>query len=55
VGQSATQRYSYEVNLWRVALVCTTNYWPPKVDDPADKAWLDKNVVDVEISSPVWQ
>ena len=53
VGQAATQKFAYEVNLWRVALVCTTNYWPPKVS-PADAEWIRSNVVAVEVSEPVW-
>jgi hypothetical protein len=36
-----------------VALVCTTNNWPP-VLNAADQDWIDKNVVAVCISEPVW-
>jgi hypothetical protein len=54
VAQSATQKWSYEVNLWRVALVRTTNYWPPAVG-PQDWGWLEENVVAVAVDEAVWQ
>ena len=53
VGQSATQKFAWEVNLWRVPLVCTTNYWPPKVS-PKDLEWINANVIAVPINAPVW-
>ena len=53
VAQSPTQRFSYEVMLWRVPIVVTTNYWPPVVG-AADKDWLDNNVVAVLVQEPVW-
>lgn len=54
LGQSATQLYTYEIMLWRVPIILTTNKWAPDGFDAADRDWLDANCVAVPINDPVW-
>ncbi len=55
LGKSPTGGWEYEVWLWRVPLICTTNHWPPEKLCAADADWLAKNVIDVRIAEPVWE
>jgi len=55
LGKSPTGGWEYEVWLWRVPLICTTNHWPDPDLCPADRDWLEKQVVAVEIDHPVWE
>ena len=54
LGQSATQLYVYEVFLWRVPLILTTNKWKYDHMDASDRNWIEANCVPIEISEPVW-
>eukprot|EP00973_Karenia_brevis_P096215 12431214-Karenia_brevis.AAC.1 len=54
LGQSATQLYTYEVFLWKTPIMLTTNNWDYSKFAPADKNWIDTNVVAVYIGSRVW-
>ena len=57
LGQSPTQRFSYEVMLWRVPIVLTCNHWDPAADGlrPSDQEWLQENCVVQTVNEPVWQ
>ena len=57
LGQSPTQRFAYEVMLWRVPIVLTCNHWDPTADGlrPADQDWLLENCVVEAVNAPVWQ
>ena len=54
LGQSAAQMFVYEVFLWRVPVILTTNKWDYEHMDGPDKDWLSANCVAVEIAEPVW-
>ena len=54
LGQSATQLYTYEVFLWKIPLMLTTNNWEYSAFTESDKNWLETNCVAVHIDSPVW-
>ena len=53
LGQSATQLYTYEVFLWRVPIMLTTNNWC--LDELTDdqREWVDSNCVAIHVSEPV--
>ena len=55
LGQSATQLFTYEVFLWRVPIIITTNNWNLKDVCAEDKDWINANCVPVLVDSPVWQ
>ena len=55
LGKSPTGGWEYEVWLWRTPLICTTNHWPDPTLCPADVDWTSKQVVAVEVDSPVWE
>ena len=55
LGQSATQLYTYEVFLWRVPIMITTNNWNYSDFSHADRDWIRSNCVEVCIDSPVWE
>ena len=43
LGQSATQLYTYEVFLWKMPLMLTTNCWEYADFSDADKDWIGAN------------
>ena len=53
LGQSATQLYTYEVFLWRVPIMLTTNNWC--LDELTDdqREWVDSNSVAIHVGEPV--
>ena len=53
--QSATQRFAWEIMLWKVPILVTTNKWSPTGFDEADQDRLEANCVAVGINEPVWQ
>ena len=57
LGQSPTQRFAYDIMLWRVAIVLTCNHWDPAADvpRPSDRDWLKENCVVETVSEPVWR
>lgn len=55
LGQSATQRFTYSVFLWRVPIILTTNNWDYSSFSPADKDWIRENCVEILIDAPVWE
>ena len=55
LGQSATQRFAWEIMLWKVPILVTTNKWSPTGFDGADQDWLEANCVAVRINEPAWQ
>ena len=57
LGQSPTQRYAYDISLWRVPIILTCNHWDPEVDvmRPSDRHWLLENCVVHYVNEPVWQ
>ena len=54
LGQSSTQLYSYEVWLWRIPIMLTTNNFDFSGYTAADKNWITTNCVDVYIGESVW-
>ena len=54
LGQSSTQKYVYEVFLWRIPIVVTTNRWSLAGLDDADLNWLDQNCVVENVREEVW-
>ena len=55
LGQSATQLFTYEVFLWRVPIILTTNNWNYTSFCEADKDWIRANCVEELVDTPVWQ
>ena len=55
LGQSATQLYTYEVFLWRVPIILTTNNWNLTGLTPPEREWVEANCVAVNIAEPVFQ
>ncbi len=55
LGQSATQLYTYEIFLWRVPIIITTNNWSYEEFSEADRDWIRSNCVEVCVDSPVWE
>ena len=54
LGQSPTQHYVYEVFLWRIPIIVTTNRWSTEDLDAADKDWLAQNCVVEAVVERVW-
>ena len=54
LGQSPTQTLAYEVFLWRVPVIVTTNHWGVAHHDAVDQEWLAKNCVVEEITEQVF-
>ena len=61
LGQSPTQGFTYPVWLHGIAIVCTTNYWPPvfdekkpKLEKDADDDWIEQNVIAVHVQEATW-
>ena len=55
LGQSRAQHLSYDVLLWRVPVILTTNYWDTSSLNPADADWVEQNCVVILVSEPVFQ
>ena len=55
LGQSPTQSLAYEVWIWKVPIMLTTNNWDLSKYSAADKNWIGENVIDVYIGNPVWE
>ena len=55
LGQSPTQSYTYEVFLWRVPIILTTNNWRLEKLTDEDREWLSSNCVAVHVSEPVFK
>ena len=55
LGQSATQKFTYEVMLWKTPLMVTTNNWDFSDMSSSDVEWLNSNCVAVHIDEPVYQ
>ena len=54
LGQSATQLYSYNVFLWRLPIIITTNNWNLDDLEEVDREWIESNCLAVYIGEPVW-
>ena len=54
LGQSPTQTLAYEVFLWRVPVIVTTNHWSVAHHGAVDQEWLAKNCVVEEITEQVF-
>ena len=54
LGQSATQLYTYEVFLWRVPIMLTTNNWDLSVLTTDEREWVEANCVAVSIPEAVY-
>lgn len=54
LGQSATQLYSYDVFLWRLPIIITTNNWNLHDLEPIDREWIESNCIPVYVGEPVW-
>ena len=55
LGQSPTQQYTYEVFLWRVPIILTTNNWDLARLSETEREWVDANCVAVHVAEPVFQ
>ena len=54
LGQSATQKFAYDVFLWRVPIVLTCNKWQTDTLDDADQNWLQENCVVEHVAQQTW-
>ena len=55
LGQSATQLFSYEVFLWRVPIILTTNNWHLSDLTAEQREWVKANCVVVHVADPVYE
>jgi hypothetical protein len=55
LGQSSTQKFSYEIFLWRTPIIVTTNNYDYSKFSEADTNWIESNCMAVHVSTPVWQ
>jgi len=55
LGQSATQMFTYEVFLWRVPIILTTNKWDLSGLTDAELDWVRSNCVAVHVDTPVYE
>ena len=55
LGQSATQKFTYEVFLWRTPIILTTNNWNLSHLCAEDLDWIHANCVAVHVPEPVYQ
>ncbi len=55
LGQSATQMFTYEVFLWRVPIILTTNNWDLSGLTDAELDWVRSNCVAVYVASTVYE
>ena len=54
LGQSPTQLFSYEVFLWRVPIMLTTNNWCLDALTEEEREWVHSNCVAMCIDTPVY-
>ena len=54
LGQSSTQLFSYEVFLWRVPILLTTNNWCLDKLTQEEQEWVRSNCVAVCVDTPVY-
>ena len=54
LGQSATQLYSYDIFLWRLPIIITTNNWNLDDLEPIDREWIESNCISLYVGEPVW-
>ena len=55
LGQSPTQTFTYEVFMWRVPIILTTNNWQLEKLTDEDREWLSANCVAVHVTEPVFE
>ena len=55
LGQSATQMFTYEVFLWRVPIILTTNNWDLSGLSAAELDWVHSNCVAVHVDTVVYE
>ena len=55
LGQSATQMFTYEVFLWRVPIILTTNKWDLSGLTDAELDWVRSNCVAVHVDTLVYE
>lgn len=55
LGDSPTQQYVYEVFLWKIPIIITTNNWSLEKLPPQDREWVIANSVAIYVGEPVWQ
>ena len=55
LGQRATQKFAYEILLWRTPIILTTNNFDYSSFSASDRNWIESNCVAVHIAEPVWQ
>ena len=55
LGQSATQLYTYEVFLWRVPIMLTTNNWDLTKLTDEERGWVETNCVVVHVENAVYE
>ena len=55
LGQSATQMFTYEVFLWRVPIILTTNNWDLSGLSVAELDWVHSNCVAVHVDTTVYE
>ena len=55
LGQSATQMYTYEVFLWRIPIMLTTNNWDLSHLSKEDLDWIQSNCVVVHVKDKVFE
>ena len=55
LGQSSTQMFTYEVFLWRVPIILTTNNWDLTGLSEVELDWVRSNCVAVHIAEQVYE
>ena len=55
LAQSPTQRFAYEILLWRVPMILTCNEWEPSAAGlkPSDLEWLEQSCAAERVPEPV--
>jgi hypothetical protein len=54
LGQSSTQLFAYEVFVWRVPIMLTTNNWCLDKLSQEEREWVQSNCVAVCVDTPVY-
>ena len=54
LGQSSTQLFAYEVFVWRVPIMLTTNNWCLDKLSQEEREWVQSNCVAVCVNTPVY-
>ena len=55
LGQSSTQLFSYEVFLWRVPIMLTTNNWCLDELTEDQREWVASNCIAIHVGEPVFE